>query len=236
MDVGRSSPFEVAEAVTEAARTLNRGRSLDETLDGIVQAAVRSVPGFNHVGISIVHHDGKVETKAATDQFVWENDALQYDVMEGPCVTTLRGAPVVVVEHARHEQRWPAYIPRAVKTGLRAQLALRLFVDDQTLGGLNLYSTESDTIDPDAVSMAELFAAHAALALGRARDLDQLSSALATRKVIGQAIGMLMERYTIDSEAAFQFLVRASSTSNLKVRDIAAEMVDQADEAARRQS
>jgi GAF domain-containing protein len=229
----RTSPHAVAAAITDAARTLHRGRSLEETLDVIVSAALRSVPGFDHVGVSIVHKDGRVETKAATDQFVWENDSLQYELGEGPCVSTLRGEPVVVVEHARHEQRWPSYIPRAVQAGLQAQLALRLYVDDETLGGLNLYSTGSDTIAPDAVSLAELFAAHAAIALGRARDLDHLNTALSTRKLIGQAIGLLMERYKVDSEAAFQFLVRASSTSNIKLRDIAAEMVEQADQAAR---
>jgi AmiR/NasT family two-component response regulator len=75
-----------------------------------------------------------------------------------------------------------------------------------------------------------LFAVHAALALGRARRESQLSEALATRKVIGQAIGLLMARYRINEERAFQFLVRASSTSNTKLRDIAREVVREADQ------
>src|SRR5215213_11534632 len=105
-------------------------------------------------------------TKAATDDLVWKLDALQYDLNEGPCVDAMHGPTVVVAPHIRAEQRWPNYVPEAVKTGLRSQLAVKLYVDDQgTLGGLNLYSTDSDEVDVEAEHMAELFAAHAAFAL-----------------------------------------------------------------------
>ena len=89
-----------------------------------------------------------------------------------------------------------------------------------------MYSTSSDTIDPDAVHMAELFAAHAALALGHARREEQLSAALATRKVIGQAIGILMERHALKEDAAFVYLTRVSSHTNVKLRTVAQEIVD----------
>jgi GAF domain-containing protein len=224
---------DVSVALTEAARTLNAHRSVDETLDSIVAATLESVPGFNHVGVSVVHRDGTIETRSATDQFVWENDSLQYDLQEGPCFDTLRGSPVVAAPRIRQDQRWPNYVPRAVTSGLRAQLALRLYVDQDTLGGLNLYSTETEDFSPDAVHLAELFATHAAIALGHARDKEQLSEAIATRQTIGQAVGIVMERYGIDSERAFQFLVRASSTSNIKLRLIAEELVEQADERRR---
>ncbi|WP_148572611.1 GAF and ANTAR domain-containing protein [Nocardioides caldifontis] len=156
--------------------------------------------------------------------------ALQYDLNEGPCVASVENTPVVVVEHARHDQRWPNYMPKAVKAGLRAQLALRLYTDQDTLGGLNLYSTEAETVHPDAVAMAELFATHAAIALDRARYDHQLNEALGSRKTIGQAVGLLMQRYQIDEDRAFHFLVRASSTSNMKLRAIAQEVVDTANQ------
>jgi GAF domain-containing protein len=221
-----ASSEEIAVALTEAAKAINGHRTLEETLDAIAQAALRSVPGFNHVGISITHRDGKIETMAGTDQFVWDIDDLQYRLGEGPCVDSIRREPVVVLEHVRHEQRWPRYIPRAVAAGLRAQLGLRLYTDEETLGGLNLYSTESATIDPDALQVAELFASHAAIALGRAQHEHQLNEALMSRKVIGQAIGIVMERYQISEDRAFHFLVRASSTSNTKLRAVAQEVVD----------
>lgn len=126
--------------------------------------------------------------------------------------------------------RWPRFIPRAVELGLRSQIGLRLYVENQTLGGLNLYSTATDTINPEVLATAELFAAHAALALGKAQREDNLHSALFTRKVIGQAIGLIMERYEFDEDQAFLYLARVSQHSNHKLRDVAAELVQQATE------
>jgi GAF domain-containing protein len=135
---------------------------------------------------------------------------------------------VVVVPHIRHEQRWPRYVPEVARLGLRSQMAVKLGLDDNgTLGGINLYSTVRDDIDPDAESIAELFAIHAASALGSAVRIDQLNQAMHTRKVIGQAIGILMERYDLSEERAFRFLVRASQSGNVKVRDIAQRLVDE---------
>jgi GAF domain-containing protein len=218
----------IAAALAAAAEVINAPRSLDEVLDAISQAAQEAVPGFNHVGVSIMRPGGKIETLSGTDQLVWELDALQYELDEGPCVDAIRGnlEPVVIVKQARHDQRWPTYMPRAVEAGLRAQLAVRLYAEDKTYGGLNLYSTEREEIEPEAREIAQLFATHAAIALGWARHDEQLNEALSTRKIIGQALGIIMERYQIDEDRAFHFLTRASSTSNIKLRTIAQEVVD----------
>jgi GAF domain-containing protein len=141
----------------------------------------------------------------------------------------MRETTVVAVPRARTDQRWPRYLPEAVRAGLRSQLAVRLFLDDRgTMGGLNLYSTTQETLDPDAEGIADLFAAHAAIALGRAREIANLHEALHSRKLIGQAIGVLMERYGVDEDHAFSFLVRASSHDNVKLRDVAQHLVDEA--------
>jgi GAF domain-containing protein len=216
----------VAEAVTEAAKLMNAPASVQETLDTIVRSTLETVPGFDHVGISITHRDGTIETMAGTDQLVWDLDTVQYELGEGPCYASIRGGGITIVEHARHEQRWPRYISHAVRRGLRAQLALGLYQDDDTIGGLNLYSTSSETVPDDAVLVAELFASHAAIALGRSRKESQLTEAIASRQVIGQAVGILMERYRIDEHRAFQFLIRASQTSNVKLRRVAEELVE----------
>lgn len=220
----------LADALADAARAINAPSTLEETLDAIVTSARASVPGFDQVGISLVNRDGTIETLSGTGQLVWELDALQYSLDEGPCVRAMRSEPLVVVERIRHDQRWPRYVPRAVAAGLKSQMALQLYVEDETLGGLNLYSTESETIDPDALHAAELFATHAALALGRARRESQLNEAIDSRTVLGKAIGLVMERYKISDERAFQFIVRASSASNLKAREVAAEIVDRAND------
>ncbi|WEV78429.1 GAF and ANTAR domain-containing protein [Janibacter cremeus] len=220
----------LSEALVEASREINAPQDLEGTLDGIVAAAARSLPNIDHVGISIVHRRGDIETKAGTDQLVWELDALQYSLGEGPCVQAVESQPITIANRLRHETRWPKFVPRAVAMGVQAQMGVRLYVERETLGVLNLYATESDTIDADVAHTAELFAAHAAIALGRARREEQLSEAIATRKAIGQAIGLVMERYRIDEDRAFQFLVRVSTTSNIKVRDLAEELIDTANE------
>jgi hypothetical protein len=93
---------------------------------------------------------------SGTGQFVWELDAIQYRLGEGPCVDSVQQAHPVVVENARHDERWPRFMSQAVQRGLRSRLALRLYEDGKTLGGLNMYSTASDRIDPEAVHAARL--------------------------------------------------------------------------------
>jgi GAF domain-containing protein len=224
-----SSP-DVASALARAARTINRPRTLEETLETIVAATRTSIPGFDHAGISVTHRNGTIETSAATGPLVWELDQIQYELDEGPCMEAMREGPIVTAPDLRHDQRWPKYVPAALERGVKAQLAVQLYVDEQTLGGLNLYSTESEIIDDQAPMVAELFATHAALALGRARRESQLSEAIETRQTVGIAIGLTMGRYRIDQTRAFEFLARASSTSNIKVRDLAQEIIGKAED------
>lgn len=215
-----------AGTLAQVARIINRPQSVEETLDAIAHTARQSIPGFDEVGISLMHADGQVETKAATGDLVWELDTLQYELQQGPCVSSLREEPVIVVDHLRRTRRWPEFVPQAVKRGLKSQMALRLYVDEAgTLGGINLYSTSSEEIEPHAPQLAELFAAQAAVALGHAQDVHHLNQALQSRQQIGQAVGVLIERYKLDEQGAFNFLVRLSSHSNTKLRDVAAQVV-----------
>ena len=220
-----SSHMALATALAGASETINHSRTVQETLDAIVHATRTSLPQFSHVSISAKNDDGEFETAAGTDQLAWELDGIQYDLGEGPCLQALEAEPVVTVEDLRHEQRWPRYVPRAVDRGVRSQLAVRLFADNTHIAGLNLYSTERAHIDAHSTESARLFATHAAIILGHTQTEDQLNIALQSRKVIGQAMGILMERYRIDADRAFQFLVRASSANNVKLRDVADEIV-----------
>jgi GAF domain-containing protein len=226
--VSSDSPPDVGQAIAAAARALYAGQTLDETLQRIVEVARDSVPGFDQVGISTVDRTGQVVTRATAGDLVLTLDNIQYDLDEGPCVDTLRGSDAVAAPDIGADRRWPRYAPAAVEHGVKSQLAIRLYLEQEgTLGGINFYSTTSSSVDPQAESIAELFATHAAIALGNAREKQTLNDALVTRQVIGQAIGIVMERYQINSERAFEFLVRASSVSNLKLRDVAQELVNQ---------
>jgi DNA-binding NarL/FixJ family response regulator len=179
----------------------------------------------------VLTRGGREETKAATDDLVWKLDILQYELGEGPCIDAMHGPTVVAAPHISQQDRWPNYVPEAIKAGLRSQLAVKLYLDDKgTLGGLNLYSTDCDEIDAEAEHLAELFAAHAAIALGSIHERHQLNQALESRKVIGMSLGMLMQKYEIDEDRAFQFLVRMSSHGGVKLRTVAQRVVDSANQ------
>src|SRR5687768_15764405 len=96
----------ISQGLAEAARAIGREGSLDETLQAIVETARLSLSEFEHVGISTTDKDGRVTTRAATGQLVWDLDSLQYELGEGPCVDAIRGEPVVSVSSIRHDQRW----------------------------------------------------------------------------------------------------------------------------------
>ncbi len=220
-------PVDVAAALANAARDISSAEDLDATLELIVGVARDSMPGVDEVGVSIVHADGRVETRAATGPRVLELDELQVTVGEGPCLHAMSTGETVRVHHLRHEQRWPRFVPGAIALGLRSSLGLRVSVGSNPAGALNVYSFTADEIDEDSVQLAELFAAHVGLALGHARRLENLNAALATRKVIGLALGILMERLEIDEDRAFAYLTRMSATLETKLRDVAASVVEE---------
>lgn len=219
------SDLPTAAAIARAVDEINQSRTVEELLDAIVHATRSSLPAFEHVSVSERRSDGTIETRSGTGQLVWDLDGLQYDLGEGPCVDAIEHEPVVVVEHLRHDQRWPRYIPAAAQRGVLAQVGVQLFARGRHVGGLNLYSTEHEEVDQESVETARLLAGHVSIVLGHVREEHHLNQAIQTRKVIGQAIGILMERYRIDEDRAFQFMLRASQSGNIKLRDIAQELV-----------
>lgn len=216
---------DVAGSLTDAARAIGSCRDLEGVERQIVLVAQKTIPHMEHVGLSVRHRDGTVVTKAVTDDFVRQMDELQYEVEEGPCLQALDAEEVVIADRLSAERRWPQYLPRAAAEGLRSQIGVRLHLDGTTLGGLNLYSTSSDRVNPDTARLALMFATHAALALERATIEHNLHQALSTRTRIGQAIGIVMERYQLDEQRAFSYLVRMSQDRNVKLREIAGELV-----------
>ena len=121
------APSDYAMSIAEAARTLNTPRSLDDTLQTIVEVACNSVPGFDHVGIATLEKKGHIKTRAFTGDLVLPLDKVQYGLHEGPCSATLQGDEAVSVSSLQHEQRWPGYVPQARAAGVRSQMAVKLY-------------------------------------------------------------------------------------------------------------
>ncbi len=109
--------------------------------------------------------------------------------------------------------------------GLRSALSLRLRADRRRLTVLTAYARKPGVFDEDATRIGRLFTAHVSIALDSATVREQLTEAMHTRDLIGQATGILMERQGIDAAAAFESLVRASQRENVKLRDLARRIV-----------
>lgn len=226
---GTSTSTRVAAAISLAVDTMHKPQTLTERLEAIVQVAPATVPGIDEVSISLRHRTGPPQTRAASSELVRELDLVQYETQEGPCYEAMLAPGIMLVPSVRQEQRWPGYIARALEAGVTAQMAVHLTDEAGIWAALNLYSTSREGLDPEAPGLAELFARHAGLALGRVYAEENLTNALASRKAIGQAIGIVMERYQLSESSAFAFLARVSQTGNIKLRDVAQELITQTD-------
>ncbi|MCP2241747.1 GAF and ANTAR domain-containing protein [Lentzea aerocolonigenes] len=216
---------QLAETLSHVARTLQAEPDVDTTLGAIVKAAVEYVPEAEHAGISLVER-GKIRTVAPTSGIVDIIDQLQYDFHEGPCVDAIAEHQTYRVGDVGTEARWPSFGPAAADHGIHSLLSYRLFVTDRTLGALNLYSSRVDAFDERTEEDGLLFATHAAIALVGAQREAQLGIAIENRDIISTAKGIRMERHDLDAASAFRMLVEASQSTNVKLHDAAAWLVE----------
>lgn len=196
----------------------------DATLEAITTAAVDVLPAVEYASITVKHADDSIDTVAPTDPLVLDLDARQYELKEGPCYDAAVSTAHVISPDLASDERFPEYGPYVVSKGILAQAGLRLFDAPASQGALNLYSRQKGAFE-DFETIAELFAHQAAVAIGYAREIADLNDAIRTRTSIGQAVGIIMERYELTDERAFAFLTRLSQHRNVKLRLIAAEIV-----------
>ena len=222
-----TSQLAIRVAMETLARHVQQTHDVDGTLEMLTRSALETVPGTDCVSISMKRDDGEIETIAPTDLLAVAVDEVQYELREGPCYETVTSRSLVTTTDLAHDSRWPNFGPRAAAMGIRSQLAVVLVDEEGRRASLNLYSKQLDGfVDVD---MAEMFASHAALVMGLARTVQQFDTAVGSRTVIGQAVGIIMERYDMRQERAFAFLVRTSQTSNVRLRLVAQEVVDEID-------
>lgn len=203
------------------------GQDLDATLLSLTSAAVETLPGVDHSSITLRVEDGSIHSYASTADFLEELDEWQFEHSEGPCFDGVTRDEVILCGDLRHDPRYPGYGPRAAAAGLRSQAGVPLFESGRAVGGLNLYSRSVGAL-ADVTFLAELFGAHARTAVGYAWEIDGLREAITTRQMIGQAVGVLMERYDLRGDRAFALLTRLSSTRNTKLRVIAEQILAEA--------
>jgi GAF domain-containing protein len=197
---------------------------LDATLANITSAAVDLLPDVHYSSITILRADRTLATAAPTDDIIVRLDEEQYRLTEGPCYDAASHTDQVVSADLALDERFPAYGAVAASLGVRSQIGVRLFDTPQSNGALNLYSRTVGAFDDDA-ALSALFAHQAGQAIGYARHVGDLEQAVRSRTVIGQAVGIVMERYDLKDEHAFAFLKRLSSHRNVKLRQVAEEVV-----------
>ncbi len=229
---GRPADSGVARDLSELARQFQADRNPQDLLQHIAEAAARDVPGAAYAGITLLEA-GELSTPAKSDELVAEIDRKQYELSEGPCVETSRKHQTYRTNDMNAESRWPKFAAVCVEAGVLAMLSVQLFVESEAFGALNLYATEVDAFDEDGESTALLLAAHAGIAMAALRNKGNMDVALASRDLIGQAKGILMERYKVTGHDAFGLLVLASQNTNRKLRDVANDLVTSGELAVR---
>jgi GAF domain-containing protein len=221
---------------------------LPELLARVATYAARAIPGADGAGVTLLRPDrpdNLVEALASSAPFVAEIDEIQYSVLnEGPCITAALTRQTVRSGSLGGEKLWPRFGPRIGRLGVHSVLSLPLLLPDQlvgqVVGAINVYAHGKDVFDDRAAELGELFAAPAAVAVHNAQVLaqalklaEQLQTALASRPVIDQAVGILRARSGGTADEAFARLRAISQSENLKLAVVAQRLVDEAVRRAR---
>ncbi|KOG11765.1 GAF and ANTAR domain-containing protein [Streptomyces viridochromogenes] len=213
-----------AQQMAAMARDLLAQESVDATLNRITGSATELVEGCDAAGI-LVLRGKEVQTLAPTHELVVDSDRLQERLSEGPCFDaahTKGGERVFRIPDLTREQpRWPSFAPQAQQLGVGSMMGFMLYTEDEELGALNLYSRKPGVFTEVSELAGWLLASHAAVAFASARTHAQMAHAVATRHMIGEAMGILMGSHHLTEEQAFDTLRRHSQENNVKLREVA---------------
>jgi GAF domain-containing protein len=208
--------------------------TLGSTLERVAQLACATIEGCDSAGVTLIEKS-QVMTAAATDDFTLKIDRDQYDNREGPCLQALSSQEVVMVDDISTDARWPNFADAATRDGLGSVLSTPLAVREKPMGALNLYSRKPRSFTKSMQPIARLFASQASVAISNAQIYasavslsEQLKDAIKTREVIGEAKGILMASEGVSEDEAFEMLKRVSQNQNVKLREIAQKVVDEA--------
>ncbi len=210
-------------AFAEMVLEVHTEGSVDETVERILTFALSALQ-CQYAGVSM-RRGKSIESVATTDPLVVGLEEIQNRLGEGPDLDLVSDRLGVLVTDTKTETRWPDWSKQAAELGVRSMLGARLYTPTRVVGTLNLYDTRPDHFDLDDQAVAQVMARHAAAALSRAHKTENLWHAIDARKRIGQAQGILMERYGLTEDQAFQVLMRYSQSNNVKLREVAEELI-----------
>jgi GAF domain-containing protein len=201
-------------------------KTLNDTLTSVTAGVCAAVEWADHASVCLTYPSG-LDTLGPTDPLVQKAEAAQYELTEGPTVTVSPATVLVHADDVARDPRWPRYARVAAELGVRAQTGMFVSLA-RGAGVLNVYSRFQHALDEPDAALIRIFAEQAATAIDCASRVETLTSALDGRQDVSQAIGITMERFGLNETRAFEYLVRVSQTSQVKLRVIAQELVEQA--------
>ncbi len=223
----RRSPVEAnfaAEMAQLAVALQHDAADESEVLALIADGAVDIIPGAEGAAIVVLAEPGRLTARSVRGDLPAPLMRLQNEIGEGPCLDAVAGTTRVLVRDVAIETRWELFIAAAVGVGVRSMLCTPLVAGSRTYGSLSLTSSRAGAFDDESEQLARVFATHAAVALSGAEFRYSIGAALESRDLIGQAKGILMERYGVSPQVAFAILVKVSQNSNVKLREVCAQL------------
>lgn len=196
----------------------------EQTAERLLEFARKAIDA-RHVGVVLLQRGGRLESAAASDAVVEEADRLQAELGEGPSLTAIESEHAVVSGSTAVDHRWPSWSLKAAALGVCSVLSVRMRASTAAVGALNLFDPATDRFTSEDIAVAQVLAGHAAVAVANARSESTLWEAIDARKLVGQAQGILMERFDLTDEQAFAVLRRYSQARNVKLRDVAQRLI-----------
>jgi GAF domain-containing protein len=217
-----------ADSFARLAIEMHEAPGVEETIDAVVQFALQAL-NCTYAGVALYTRGSRPEVAAVTDSVVADVYDLQLSSQTGPLVTALQEKTTVLIRDTTTDDRWPVWAAKVAALGVRSVLDVPLVTGagaHQTVGVLGLYSPAPDAFDADDEAIAHILARHASVAVASARHEETMAQAVDARKLVGQAMGILMERFDVDGDRAFAILKRYSQDTNTKLRDVAQHLID----------
>lgn len=214
----------VPDFFSEVALDLHEQPTTEQTVDLISSYAQQAI-GCDDAGIMLVQSRKRIETAAASSERVTRSHELQRELDEGPCLDALESGGSFLCPDVLTDERWRLWGPAVAALGIRSALSVLLETRERRYGSLNLYADRPGAFDASDLATSLIFARHASIALANAHHEQGLIVAADARKVIGQAQGILMERFDIDDDRAFEVLRRYSQSHNQKLHTVASWVV-----------
>jgi GAF domain-containing protein len=211
--------------MAQLTRKFARPTGIDDTLKSVTASCVDLIDGVESADVLLIAGADLFRSVAATSQLALDIDAIQEQFREGPCVDAATGNSIVVSNDLREDVRWPRFTEAAVALGVHSLMSFQLYTHNARMGALNLFALKPQVFTAEFEAIGAMLATHAAIALIADDVRLQFQSALASRDVIGQAKGMIMERFNVDAIRAFELLTKLSQDSNKRVAEIAEELV-----------